>query len=121
VKSVLAGGNAAAKVKLLELSFAWEQAQQGLAELQYEEIDRKTSMLDNLACQLMDDVEAEERRKAQVQAENITLMQERRELERLRDELRAAVAAEADVAGFDLVDDDEPEGVSGAVAAEGQG
>jgi hypothetical protein len=64
----------------------------------------------------MDDVEAEERRKAKLQAENTALMQERRELERLRDELRVEVAAAADAAGYDLVDDEEPGEVADASA-----
>jgi hypothetical protein len=100
VKSVLAGGNAAAKVKLLELSFAWEQAQQRLAELEYEEIDRKTSRLDYLACDLMDDCEREERRKAELQAEVNELFNQRAEL-------RAAIAAEAAEHDMEWVDDTE--------------
>jgi hypothetical protein len=53
----------------------------------------------------MDDVAAEERRKAALQAENLALMQERRELETQRDELRHAIEAEA--AANDMVYDDE--------------
>lgn len=44
-----------------------------------------------------------ERTKAALQAENIALMQERRELERLVHEMRA----EIDAAGYDVLDDDE--------------
>ena len=74
------------------------------------EVDaKKTNRLDELCCRLLDDVATEERRKAALKAENIALMQERQELERSRDELRAAIEAEADAAGYVLLDDEPGE------------
>ena len=70
------------------------------------DIDAKTTRLDNLCCQLMDDCDREQARKDSLRAEVDALGRERRELERLRDELRTTVMAEADAAGYDLVDDD---------------
>ncbi len=104
-RSILRGGNAAATAAALKLVLEHQESK--VRHLQ--DLDKRTSQLDALVCDLLDDVAAEERRKAQLLAENAALMQERRELERLRDELRQTVAAEADAAGFDLVDDDKPE------------
>jgi hypothetical protein len=103
VRNLLRSRNGAALAKALEFVRDLEAGK--LQRLR--DVDERTTQLDNLCCQLMDDVAREQRTKAALQAENITLMQERRELERMRNELRAEVAAEADVAGYDLVDDDE--------------
>jgi hypothetical protein len=77
-------------------------------------LDQRTTQLDELCCRLLDDVAAEERTKAALQAENIALMQERRELETLRDELRAAIKAEAAEHNLEWVDEGGDDGLAPA-------
>jgi hypothetical protein len=108
VRALLSSKNGAALAKALEIARDIEAGK--LQRLR--DVDERTTMLDELCCRLMDDVEREERTKAALQAENIALMQERKELERVRDELRAQVEAEAAEHGFDVVDDDEPREVT---------
>jgi hypothetical protein len=105
VKNLLASKNGAALAKALEFVRDLEAGK--LQRLR--DVDERTTVLDNLCCQLMDDVAAEQRTKAALQAENLGLMQERRALEAERDELRNAIAQEAEAAGFEHVDDELPD------------
>jgi hypothetical protein len=98
VRNLLRSKNGAALAKALEIARDIENGK--LQRLR--DVDERTTTLDNLCCQLMDDVAAEQRTKAALQAENITLMQQRRELEH-------AIAQEAEAAGFEHVDDELPD------------
>ena len=104
-RAVFRSKNAAAIASVLQLVRDLENGK--LQRLR--EVDAKTNRLDELCCRLLDDVATEERRKDALKAENIALMQERQELERSRDELRAAIEAEADAAGSVLLDDEPGE------------
>ena len=107
-KKLLASGNGAAIAAGLQLVREYERGKQE----DLRNLDRRTTQLDELCCKLLDDCEAEERRKAALRAEVDALGRERRELERLVHGMRA----EIDAAGYDVLDDDEPEGGTGAPA-----
>ena len=101
---MLSSKNGAALAKALELARDIERSK--MRHLQ--DLDRRTSQLDELCCQLMDDVEQEQARKDRLRAEVAELGRQHREL-------REAIAAEAAEHNFEWVDGGGDDGLAPAV------
>ena len=104
VRALLSSKNGAALAKALELARDIERSK--MRHLQ--DLDRRTSQLDELCCQLMDDVEQEQARKDRLRAEVAELGRQHREL-------REAIAAEAAEHNFEWVDGGGDDGLAPAV------
>jgi hypothetical protein len=107
IGNLLRSRNGAALAKALEFVRDLENGK--LQRLR--NVEAETTRLDILCCQLMDDVERERQLKERLRLEVA-------ELQVQRHELREEIKAEADAAGFDLVEEpDEPDDTGGDDAA----
>ena len=110
IRSLLKSRNGAAIAKALEFARDVERG-----KLQRpRDVETRTTYLDELCCKLMDDVEAEQRRKDGLRAEVDALGRERRELERQRYERREAIQAEAAPHNLGWVDEGGDDGLAPA-------